>query len=106
MKLPLYERIGDFVLGIFHVMKTKWDKIIPIIISIVSVAISLNTWNSYRTANEEYMQRSNQALVNSSKLAETDIDILTGKVAESDHIAVTKNQIDYQISPNKHFRLM
>ena len=43
------------------------------------------------------MQRSNQALVNSSKLAETDIDILTGKVAESDHIAVTKNQIDYQI---------
>ena len=32
-----------------------------------------------------------------SKLAETDIDILTGKVAESDHIAVTKNQIDYQI---------
>ncbi|MDM7528856.1 hypothetical protein [Lacticaseibacillus paracasei] len=97
MKLPLYERIGDFVLGIFHVIKTKWDKIIPIIISIVSVAISLNTWNSYRTANEEYMQRSNQALVNSSKLAETDIDILTGKVAESDHIAVTKNQIDYQI---------
>ena len=78
-------------------MKTKWDKIIPIIISIVSVAISLNTWNSYRTANEEYMQRSNQALVNSSKLAETDIDILTGKVAESDHIAVTKNQIDYNI---------
>lgn len=97
MKLPLYERIGDFVLGIFRVMKTKWDKIIPIIISIVSVAISLNTWNSYRTANEEYMQRSNQVLVNSSKLAETDIDILIGKVAESDHIAVTKNQIDYQI---------
>lgn len=79
----------------------NWEKKYPIFISLISLIFAGLGWYSQHNATEKYEKRTNQVIINSTELADYDIDLLIGKVGNSTYLPVTYGNLKFQIDSLK-----
>ncbi|MDD1383338.1 hypothetical protein PSQ53_10520 [Limosilactobacillus reuteri] len=82
---------------IFDFFISYWDKVIPIIISIIALLLSVATWIAQRNFSKRYSKQTNIVISNSILLALYDINLLIHKVEHVDGISFDKDQLTFQL---------
>ena len=78
-----------------------WDKVIPIVISIIALVISIIGWISQYNFSKKYSKQTDIVISNSILLALYDIDLLIFKVNHVDDSRFDKAQLLFQIESLK-----
>ena len=97
---------------IFDFFISYWDKVIPIIISIIALLLSVATWIVQRNFSKEkkesikekrkrYSKQTNIVISNSILLALYDLDLLIYKVNHVDDVSFDKDQLSFQMESLK-----
>ena len=82
---------------IFDFFISHWDKVIPIIISIIALILSGTTWIAQRNFAKKYSKQTDVVISNSILLALYDINLLIHKVEHVDGISFDKDQLTFQL---------
>ena len=86
---------------IFDFFISYWDKVIPIIISIIALLLSVATWIAQRNFSKRYSKQTNIVISNSILLALYDLDLLIYKVNHVDDVSFDKDQLSFQMESLK-----
>ena len=82
---------------IFEFFISHWDKVIPIIISVIALILSIATWIAQRNFAKKYSKQTDVVISNSILLALYDINLLIHKVEHVDGISFDKDQLTFQL---------
>ncbi|MDK8115867.1 hypothetical protein QP705_01425 [Limosilactobacillus reuteri] len=82
---------------IFDFFISHWDKVIPIIISIIALILSGTTWIAQRNFAKKYSKQTDVVISNSILLALYDLDLLIHKVKTVEDVSFDKDQLTFQI---------
>lgn len=90
--------MGDLYMKIiFEFFISHWDKVIPIIISVIALILSIATWIAQRNFAKKYSKQTDVVISNSILLALYDINLLIHKVEHVDGISFDKDQLTFQL---------
>ena len=90
--------MGDLYMKIiFEFFISHWDKVIPIIISVIALILSIATWIAQRNFAKKYSKQTDVVISNSILLALYDINLLIQKVKYVDEISFDKDQLTFQL---------
>lgn len=82
---------------IFDFFISHWDKVIPIIISIIALILSGTTWIAQRNFAKKYSKQTDVVISNSILLALYDLDLLIHKVKTVEDVSFDKDQLTFQV---------
>lgn len=82
---------------IFDFFISHWDKVIPIIISIIALILSGATWIAQRNFAKKYSKQTDVVISNSILLALYDLDLLIHKVKTVEDVSFDKDQLTFQV---------
>ena len=86
---------------IFDFFTAHWDKVIPIIISIIALVLSGASWIAQRNFAEKYSKQTDDVISNSILLALYDLNLLVYKVKHVDDISFDRAQLTFQLESLK-----
>ena len=90
-----------FMKTIFDFFTAHWDKVIPIIISIIALVLSGASWIAQRNFAEKYSKQTDDVISNSILLALYDLNLLVYKVKHVDDISFDRAQLTFQLESLK-----
>lgn len=82
---------------IFDFFISHWDKVIPIIISIIALILSGTTWIAQHNFAKKYSKQTDVVISNSILLALYDLDLLIHKVKTVEDVSFDKDQLTFQV---------
>lgn len=85
----------------YKIFIKSWEKKYPLIISIISVAFTGAGWYAQHKAADNYEKNTRQVIINSTNLANFQIDMLIGKLANAPKNPITLENLEFQVDSLK-----
>lgn len=84
--------------ALYKIFVKDWSKRYPIIIASFSAIFTGCGWYSQHKAADNYEKNTRQVIINSTELANYQIDVLIGKVGNAPRVPITPDNLAFQVN--------
>lgn len=98
---------GEFIVKnkiksfLYRIFVKSWEIKYPLLISIISVCFTGAGWHAQHKAADNYEKNTRQVIINSTELANFQLDMLIGKLANAPKNPVTLENLEFQVDSLK-----
>lgn len=82
----------------YRIFIKDWNLKYPIILSAFSVIFTGAGWYSQHKASDNYEKNTRQVIINSTKLANFQLNMLIGKIKNSSNVPLTIDNLNFQVN--------